>query len=398
MLTNSYGPEYGQASGAIISIATRSGTNSFHGSAFYEGRNDALAAYTYFAARNAGKGQPLNGKDKLRRNDWGYSIGGPIKKDKLFFFFNQEWNHEIRGFTQSACVATAAERAGDFSQAVGTLNGQAVMDCNEPQPTFPTSIAAAGNSHALATVDPAGALLGAVLHSSEPGADQPWREQLVTIAADLPEVSSGEHTGRLQPHQAQCPDGPVYPRTPGPIPPITETSNWGDTVFPVINGNWAQPSKMAIGRVTTTISDSLVNDAEFAYSNNRINITSGGTDPGLLTQLSTAIPSLYGQGLKHAAAGTPTVWGGLGNYGSNNTIWSIAPWNNTLDIYTIRDDVSKVAGRHAIKFGLFLGYDGKNEDTGPASSERPKPWPRGWCSQQRCNARSSGNQDRERSC
>ena len=89
MLLNSYGPEYGQASGSVISIITRSGTNSFHGSVFYNGRNDALNTYTFFSAPNAGKGLPLNGKDKQRRNDWGYSIGGPIHKDKLFFFWSQ---------------------------------------------------------------------------------------------------------------------------------------------------------------------------------------------------------------------------------------------------------------------------------------------------------------------
>ena len=73
-VTNSYGAEYGQASGGVISIVTRNGTNQFHGSAFYSGRNDALSAYTYFARQNAGKGLPLDGKDKLRRNDWGCSI------------------------------------------------------------------------------------------------------------------------------------------------------------------------------------------------------------------------------------------------------------------------------------------------------------------------------------
>src|SRR5579871_2919067 len=115
MLLNSYGPEYGQASGSVISIITRGGTNTFHGSAFYNGRNDALNTYTFFSAPNAGKGLPLDGKDKQRRNDWGYSIGGPVLKDKLFFFWSQEWNHEIKGRQVSACVPTAAERAGDFS-------------------------------------------------------------------------------------------------------------------------------------------------------------------------------------------------------------------------------------------------------------------------------------------
>ncbi len=370
MLTNSYGPEYGQASGAIVSIVTRSGTNSFHGSAFYDGRNDALAAYSYFAKRNANTGQPLNGKDKLRRNDWGYSIGGPIKRDKLFFFFNQEWNHEIKGFTQSACVATAAERAGDFSSPVGKdSNGNNVMSCNETQPTFPAALAKGGNVHILNSVDPAGALLAQYYTlPNKPlnvGGNN-WSQSLPTFLKYRQENVRGDYNltkrntimGR-------------YTQDTWTNPSYVGNQYWGDSVFPVINGNWAQPSKMAIGRWTSTISDSLVNDAEFAYSNNRINISPGGTNPGLLNQLSSAIPSLYPQSLKTSPAGTPTVWGGLGNYGSGATIWSIAPWNNTLDIYTIRDDISKIAGKHAMKLGAFLGYDGKNEDSGPASNERP---------------------------
>src|SRR5689334_19390854 len=124
MLRNSYGPEFGQASGAIINITTRSGGNAFHGSVFYFGRNDALNSHEYFAARAEasalanGKTLPNEGKDKLRRNDYGYTIGGLILKDKLFFFWSQEWNKELRGQTRTACVPTAAERSGDFSQGV----------------------------------------------------------------------------------------------------------------------------------------------------------------------------------------------------------------------------------------------------------------------------------------
>ena len=60
----------------------------------------------------------LNGikKDVLRRNDWGYNFGGPIVRDKLFFFWSQEWNRELRGGARSANVPTEAERQGDFSQ------------------------------------------------------------------------------------------------------------------------------------------------------------------------------------------------------------------------------------------------------------------------------------------
>ena len=101
---------------------------------FYFGRNDALNAYEYFAARRAQAAQasgtvlPNNGKDVLRRNDFGYSFGGPIKKDKLFFFWSQEWNSERRGQTRTACVPTAAERQGDFSQGIS---------CGASAPTLP---------------------------------------------------------------------------------------------------------------------------------------------------------------------------------------------------------------------------------------------------------------------
>src|SRR6266850_4467728 len=93
MLRNSYGPEYGQASGAVISITTRSGENQFHGGLFYEGRNDKLNANN-FANNAVPGGSP---KPPLRRNDYGYFVSGPVKKDKLFFWWNEEWNKDNRG-------------------------------------------------------------------------------------------------------------------------------------------------------------------------------------------------------------------------------------------------------------------------------------------------------------
>ncbi len=360
MLTNSYGPEYGQASGAVISIVTRSGTNKFHGSAFYSGRNDALASYTYFSRRNAGLGQPNDGKDKLRRNDWGYSIGGPVKRDKLFFFFNEEWNHEIRGFTQSACVATAAEVAGDFTN----------TSCGATQPTFAPQFQKNGNAHILNAVDPAGVLLADyyTLPNKAPDASgNNWSQSLPTflkwrqenVRADYNINSKNTLMGR-------------YVQDNWTNPAYNGNQYWGDSIFPTINSSWAQPSKQVIGRVTSTITNTLVNDAEFAYSNNRINIAPGGTNPGLIAQLNSAIPTLYPTSLKTNQAGSiPTIWGGLQQYGNNNNIWTIAPWNNKLDIYTVRDDVSKLAGSHTIKAGFFLGFNAKDEDTSTSASEHP---------------------------
>ena len=86
ILRNSYGAEFGQAGGAQINIVTRAGSNKFTGSGFYFGRNDALDAKNYFLEK---ADQP---KDNLNRNDYGWTLGGPIVKNRLQFFASQEWN------------------------------------------------------------------------------------------------------------------------------------------------------------------------------------------------------------------------------------------------------------------------------------------------------------------
>src|SRR6266446_3401487 len=75
----------------IISLVTKSGTNDFHGSAYYFGRNDVLDAKD--PVLNAFN--PTAKKNTIRRNDFGFSIGGPIKKGKIFFFVSEEWNRLI---------------------------------------------------------------------------------------------------------------------------------------------------------------------------------------------------------------------------------------------------------------------------------------------------------------
>jgi len=127
ILRNSYGPEYGGAGGAQVNIVTKSG-NQYHGNVYYFGRNDPLAAKSYFLSPPNGASSCPPGdlsckKQKLRRNDYGYTIGGPVKKDKaFFFFFSEEWNVERRGAPRKAWVSTAAERAGNFNDVAGCPN------------------------------------------------------------------------------------------------------------------------------------------------------------------------------------------------------------------------------------------------------------------------------------
>jgi outer membrane receptor protein involved in Fe transport len=103
---NAYSAEFGRNSGAQINVITRSGTNSFHGTAFEFFRNDHLDARNFFA-----RFKPTN-----RYNNFGWTLGGPIKKDKLFFFLSNEYRRirQTTG-TRTAIVPTPAQLAGDFS-------------------------------------------------------------------------------------------------------------------------------------------------------------------------------------------------------------------------------------------------------------------------------------------
>jgi len=108
--TANFSAEYGRNSGANINVVTRSGSNDFKGSAYEYHRNDGLDANDYFSnARGVDKA-------RLRYNDFGWSLGGPIQKNKLFFFAGEEWK-KIRRFTTPALrtLPTRAMRQGDFS-------------------------------------------------------------------------------------------------------------------------------------------------------------------------------------------------------------------------------------------------------------------------------------------
>ncbi len=104
--TSNFSAEYGRNSGGQVSLVTRSGGNDFHGSAFEFIRNDKLDARSFFA--------PI--RPTLRFNNFGYSFGGPIFKNKLFFFGGQEWKYIRRlSAAQRRTVPTLAELNGNFS-------------------------------------------------------------------------------------------------------------------------------------------------------------------------------------------------------------------------------------------------------------------------------------------
>ncbi|TAN21847.1 MAG: TonB-dependent receptor [Acidobacteria bacterium] len=99
--TSGYGAQFGRAAGSYINIVTKSGTNQFHGELFDFFRNDALDARNFFATD----------KPEFRYNDFGFNVGGPIVKNKTFFFLNYEGSRQRLGITGSGTVPSDSLRA-----------------------------------------------------------------------------------------------------------------------------------------------------------------------------------------------------------------------------------------------------------------------------------------------
>jgi hypothetical protein len=115
VLTSGYQAEYGKASGIQITAVTKSGTNQFRGSLYHVRRDSDWNSNSWVNIKNG------NAKAVNKEDDWGYSIGGPIGRpggrNKLFFFFSQEWKpRTTSGALNRFRFPTALERAGDFSQ------------------------------------------------------------------------------------------------------------------------------------------------------------------------------------------------------------------------------------------------------------------------------------------
>src|SRR5262249_5192663 len=134
LITNNAAAEFGNFQGGIISVTIKSGTNEFHGSAFEFFRNDVLNANTW-SNNFSGSEKP-----KLRWNQFGGSFGGPIIKDKLFFFSDyQGLRNNIPAATIAITVLTNAERQGDFSAEAAQLFNPFQLDANGKRVAFPNN-------------------------------------------------------------------------------------------------------------------------------------------------------------------------------------------------------------------------------------------------------------------
>jgi hypothetical protein len=349
---NNYGAEFGQAAGAQVNLVTKGGTNSFHGSLYYYARRDSMNSKDYFLEKS---GQD---KAKLKWDDYGLTIGGPIIKDKLHFFFSEEVNKDKRETVRSAFVPTAQERAGNF-------NGR-VAGCSDPNPTdpltgqpFPNNTIPANRINAggslmmqnmsLPNVTPTGGSCNNWIGAVPTPVD--WRQENARVDWTI------TNSTRLMVRYTQD----TWK---------ADTNQWGDDPFPIVGSIWNQPGKSLVAQLNQNIGSNMVNSLTFSYSMNKIEVTRGGSNPELATQLASAIPTFYPASGKEAkgAAMPMANWGSLGPYGGG-VLWNQAPWVNNQDLFVLKDDYSAVFGKHFIKAGLLYSYNKKNEEPANASQE-----------------------------
>jgi carboxypeptidase family protein len=334
---NSFSAEYGQAQGAVINLITKGGSNQFHGGVFEFFRNDVLNATDFFL--NSAN-QP---KQKLRYNNFGFNFNGPIKKDRIFFFWSEEFRREGRGTVLNAKVPTAQERVGDFSGPIRTA----------ARPIDPfTGLPFPGDRIPAGRLSPAGLALMDIFplpnNPSDPTGTN-WISSLLEPVNTRQDLFRG--------------DVVINSKTNLMVRYINEAWDrdsaagnfWGNTPFPTLSADWNQPSKSFAVKLTNTLTPTTINEFQFSAAGNEILVTTNANGVDFNQRLASLIPTVFP---RVEGTGLPTIGFGTDGY---PTLWHQAPWENKQDLYVFRDDFSKLAGAHSLKFGALFSHNLKNE-------------------------------------
>jgi hypothetical protein len=343
VLTSNYGAEYGRNASGTVETELKSGTNSFHGDVYEFVRNDLFNAKNYFD----GPGPT----PEYKKNDFGYTLGGPIyipghyntDKSKTFFFWSEEWRLERIPNTFNIPVPSNAERGGNFSDV-----------CPGPDcPNLPgggTQIATPLDPNALAILAEINAPNSTTgcpsTISSCYNADiiQPtyWREELLRVDHNFSSNLRG-----------------MFHYIHDSWNTVTPTTLWSNATLPSIQTKFVGPTTSAVARLVYTASPTLVNEFVFSYTADHIFLTNVGPFARPDSMTMTGIFPDFGGKL-------PTVSvSGNQAYGQGFTADpSDEPWNNANPTYTIRDNVTKIIGKHTLKFGAYAVIAQKNEFSG----------------------------------
>ena len=353
--TDPYSAENGRAGGAMVSVTTKSGNNQFHGVAYEFLRNKIFDANDFFLNR-AGKPRPAH-----VQNQFGAAVGGPVIKNKIFFFFNYEGSRNRLGTTRLTNVPTANERIGDFSTAAALANNikggayaplvDRVGKCMGPGVAFPN------NQIPSSCLDPVAVkILGLVpLPNTTPTSGALDISNFIRVPKIQDDANS--YIGRADYNVSSANNVFVrYSSTrrfryvPGAFGGIIDGT--GTSAFGRLTMN---ADSAAIGW-TSVISSNLVNDMHVGWSRN---YSVGTQDPFGQNKASDFVPgtptgSLFDGGLPgiviQGRGGTPVVadGSGLGRLGSPDFL----PKSQITNQFEWIDSATLSRGTHEFKLGV----------------------------------------------
>jgi hypothetical protein len=363
VLTSTYGAQYGRNGSGTIEAVTKSGTNKFHGEAFEFIRNAAFNAHNYFDL----VGQP---KAYYNKNDFGYILGGPIKKDKLFFFWSQEFRREnVPAVYNSSTMflPTAADRMGNFTdvcppagipfvrQGTATTGNEVV---NPNCPAYTGGVDQNGNTYYLGFPNntiPANLLDPANTNPIVANIPLPndgntffgtfsspisWHEELIKVDDN---ISSKWRANIRFIHDSWTQKYPISP--------------WSGSTVPAIGGTLQGPGISVVTSLTATISPTLLNEFIFSYGANHLHLFNTGT--AWQRPASMTMTGIFENGFN----GTIPSFGigGPGNF-NFDVDPGYLPFNNSNPTYAFHDNFTRILGKHNIQFGAYFADVQKNED------------------------------------
>ena len=344
VLTSNYGAQYGRNGSGTVEVETKSGTNAFHGNAYEFVRNDAFNARNYFQSS----------VPPYKKNDYGYTIGGPIWKNRTYFFWSQEWRKDrVPGQNFNQPVPSIEERAGNFSDQCPGANCPVVNGVPTPDLTTVGFDPNDPTIQGLLSEIPSptqGTGTDSVFVAS-PVQPTDWREELIRVDHNL--TDKQRLTFRFI-HDSW-----------NTVTAVPLWTNQGS--FPTIQTAFKGPGVSLVTRLSSTFSPTLLNEFVFSYTTDHINLQnvgnwkrsafSGfvvpdifpGNGDGILPGINL-VTSAYGGGFGQDAGYIPN-----GVYNSNPT-------------YTYRDNISKIIGKHNLQFGAYAVFGQKNELGGELSA------------------------------
>jgi carboxypeptidase family protein/TonB-dependent receptor-like protein len=326
MLTSTYDASFGRNPGAQVNVILNSGSNDFHGSAFEFHRNAALDARNFFAPAS----EP---KPKYIRNQFGGSLGGPISRNRTFFFADYEGTRAREGITRVTNVPTALERAGNFSQSLFGVPTNPFTGMPFDNGIIPDFF-----------IHPVGRAIAALYPL--PNRNVPFQN---FVSSPILRDDNDSFDARIDHHLNDRADlvfrysfGDRDLFEPFTGPSLSLVPGFGDTV--------KRRSQNAMAALTFLVTPNLVNESRVAFSRVASSVTQEASVLNSQVGLPTISPRERDLGLSFI---TITGFSPLGDEGNN-------PQDSVTNVYQFLNNSSYVHGNHLIKFGADLRFSQQN--------------------------------------